>query len=46
MQGLSVLKRNMKQFRKLPPKEAESKSWDAFCVDLIGQYQFTPKGGG
>ena len=21
-------------------------SWDVLCVDLIGQYQFTPKGRG
>ena len=38
------LKRNKKQYGKLPPKEAESKPWDVLCVDLIGQYQFTPKG--
>ena len=39
-------KRNKKQYRKLPPKEAESKTWDVLCVDLIGQYQFMPKGEG
>ena len=40
------LKRNKKQYRRLPPKEAESKAWDVLCVDLIGQYQFSPKGRG
>ena len=40
------LKRNKKQYGKLPPKEAESRPWDVLCVYLIGQYQFTPKGGG
>ena len=40
------LKRNIKQYRKLPLKEAESKSWDVICIDLIGQYYFMPKGGG
>ena len=46
MKGLSVSKKNKKQYRKLPHKEAESKPWDELCVDLIGQYQFTPKGRG
>ena len=40
------LKRNKKQYGKLPPKEAETIPWDTACVDLIGKYQFTPKGGG
>ena len=40
------LKRNKKQYGKLPPKEAETIPWDTLCVDLIGKYQFTPKGGG
>ena len=40
------LTRNNKQYKKIPPKEAESIPWDILCVDLIGQYQFTPKGGG
>ena len=40
------IKRNKKQYGKLPSKEAESKPWDVLCVDLIGQYQFTLKGGG
>ena len=35
------LKRNKKQYGKLPPKEAESKHWDVLCLDLIGQYQFS-----
>ena len=38
--------KNKKQYGKLPPKEAESKSWDVLCVDLMGQYQFTSKGRG
>ena len=40
------LKRNEKQYGILPPKEAESKPWNVLCIDLIRQYQFTPKGGG
>ena len=40
------LKRKNKQYRKLPPKEVETIPWDTLCVDLIGKYQFTPKGGG
>ena len=28
------------------PKEAETKPWDTLCFDLIGKYQFPPKGGG
>ena len=40
------LKRGKKAYGKLPPKEAEATPWDTLCVDLIGKYQFTPKGGG
>ena len=40
------LKRNKKQYRELPPKEAETIPWDTPCVDLIGKFQFSPKGGG
>ena len=40
------LKRNKKQYGKLLLKEAKNKVWDVLCVYLIGQYQFTPKGGG
>ena len=36
----------MKQYRKLPPKKAETTPWDTLCVYLIGKYQFTPKEGG
>ena len=39
------LKRNKKQYGKQPPKETESKFWDVLYIDLIGQCQFTPKGG-
>ena len=39
-------KRNKKQYGKLPPKDAENIPWDALCVDLIGKYLITPKGGG
>ena len=28
------LKRNKKQYGKLPPKETESKPWNVLCVDL------------
>ena len=40
------LKRNKKQYGKLPSKEAQTNPWDILCVDLIEQYQFTPKGRG
>ena len=40
------LKRGKKKYGKLPPKEAEAQPWDTLCVDLIGKYQFTTKGGG
>ena len=40
------LKRNKKQYGKLPPKKAEANPWDVLCVDLIGKYQFSPKSGG
>ena len=45
-QTCQFLKRNKKQYSKLPPKEAETIPWDTLCVDLIGKYQFTAKGGG
>ena len=38
------LKRNKKQYGKIPSKEAETIPWDNLFVDLIGQFQFTPKG--
>ena len=38
------LKRNKKLFGKLLPKDTESKPWDTLFVNLIGEYQFTPKG--
>ena len=44
--GCQFLKRNKKQYGKLPPKEVESKPWDVLCVDVLGQYQFTSTGGG
>ena len=40
------LKRNKKQYGKLPPKKAETNPWDVLCVGLIGKYQLSPKGGG
>ena len=40
------LKRNKKQYGKGPPQKAEAIPWDTLCVDLIGIYQFSPKGGG
>ena len=39
------LKRNKKQYGKPPPKDVETFIWDTLCVDLIGKYQFTSKGG-
>ena len=38
------MKRNKKQYGKLPSKEVETISWGTLCVDLIGRYQFIPKG--
>ena len=38
-------KGNKKQFGKLPPKE-EIILLNTLCLDIIGKYQFTPKGGG
>ena len=32
------MKRNKKQYGKLPPKEVETIPWDTLCVDLIGKY--------
>ena len=46
MQCLSTLKTWKKETRKTSPKEAEAQPWDTLCVDLIGKYQFTTKGGG
>ena len=40
------LKRNKIQYGKGLPKVVESKPWDVLSIDLMGQYQFTPKGGG
>ena len=40
------LKRNKKQYRKLPLKEEEPIPWGTLCVDLIGKYLFTTKEGG
>ena len=40
------MKRNKKQYGKLPPKEAKIIPWDTICLDLIGKYQFAPKGVG
>ena len=37
---------NKKQYGKLPPKQAKTIPWDTLCVDLVGNYQFIPKGGG
>jgi len=45
-ESCQFLKRNKKQYGKLPPKKAETDPWDVLCVDLIGKYQFSPKGGG
>ena len=32
------------KYGKLPPKQAETNSWDTLCVDLIGPYMIPPKG--
>ena len=39
------LKRNKKQYGKLPPKEAETIPWDTLYVDLVVKYQITSQGG-
>ena len=45
-EACQFLKRRKGNYGKLPAKEAETKPWDVLCVDLIGRYKFTPKGGG
>ena len=40
------LKRNKKNYGKLPPKQAEATPWQTLCVGLIGRYKLDPKGGG
>ena len=45
-EACQFLKRRKGNYGKLPAKEAETTPWDVLCVDLIGRYQFTPKGGG
>ena len=35
-----------KEYRELPPQEAETRPFDTLCLDLIGKYQFTLKGEG
>ena len=40
------LKRNKKQYGKIPLKDAGTIPWDTLCVDLIGKYQSTPEEGG
>ena len=33
-------------YNKLPDKQAETQPWDMLCLDLIDNYQITPKKGG
>ena len=40
------LKRNKKNYGKLPAKQAETQPWDTLCIDLIGKYRMTPNKGG
>ena len=40
------LKRNKRNYGKLPPKQEETQPWDMLCIDLIGKYRMTPKKGG
>ena len=40
------LKRNKKNYGKLPPKQAEATPWQTMCVDLICKYKLNPNGGG
>ena len=39
------LKRNIRNYGKLPAKQAETKPWDTLCIDLIGKYRMTPNKG-
>ena len=32
------------KYGKLPPKQAETKTWDTLCVELIGPYTIPQKG--
>ena len=40
------LKRNKRNYSKLPAKQAETQPWDTLCIDLIGKYSMTPNKGG
>ena len=40
------LKRNKRNYGKLPAKQAETQPWDTLCIDLIGKYRMTPNKGG
>ena len=35
---------NNQKYGKLPPKQAETNTWDTLCVDLIGPYMIPWKG--
>ena len=37
-------KKNNRKYAKLPPKRAETNTWDKLCVDLIGPYTIPRKG--
>ena len=37
------LKRNKKQYGKLPPKEADTNLWFTLCEDLIGKTNLSQK---
>jgi len=37
-------KKQWKCYRYLPMKEAEYKTWEKLCVDLIGEYRIKRKG--
>ena len=36
-----LLKRNKRNYDKLPAKQAETQPWDTLCIDLIGKYRMT-----
>ena len=41
MSHTPVLKRNKRNYGKLPAKETEIQLWDTTCIDLIGKHRMT-----
>ena len=40
------LKRNKRNYGKLPAKQTDIQLWDTLYIDLIGKYRMTPNKGG